>query len=133
MTTNPIRQLGQENLPLTPNLPAVPGMDFAGTVEAAALPLVGITAHEGLQRANVGKGQQVLVHGGAGGVGHVAVQLARHPGADVFATGTGDEQLGLNFVIHTMWALSLFVSRSQVILDCHNAIVESGRKLIVFQ
>lgn len=97
MTTNPIRQLGQENLPLTPNLPAVPGMDFAGTVEAAALPLVGITAHEGLQRANVGKGQQVLVHGGAGGVGHVAVQLARHPGADVFATGTSDEQLGIEF------------------------------------
>ncbi|MEM8811784.1 MAG: zinc-binding dehydrogenase, partial [Pseudomonadota bacterium] len=60
--------------------------------EAAALPLVGITAYEGLQRANVGNGQKVLVHGGAGGVGHVAVQLARHFGAEVFATVSGETQ-----------------------------------------
>ncbi|MES2189419.1 MAG: zinc-dependent alcohol dehydrogenase family protein [Pseudomonadota bacterium] len=57
--------------------------------EAAALPLVFITAWEGLvDRANVRKGHKVLVHGGAGGVGHMAVQLARARGADVFATGT---------------------------------------------
>lgn len=55
--------------------------------EAAALPLVFITAWEGLvDRANVHAGQKVLIHGGAGGVGHVAVQLARARGADVFAT-----------------------------------------------
>ena len=59
--------------------------------EAAALPLVGITALEGLARAQVGAGQKVLVHGGAGGVGHVAVQLAKHMGADVFATVSGDK------------------------------------------
>ena len=59
--------------------------------EAAALPLVAITAFEGLQRAGVRAGQKVLVHGGAGGVGHVAVQLARHLGADVYATGS-DQQ-----------------------------------------
>ena len=40
--------------------------------EAAALPLVGITANEGLQRAEVQAGQNVLVHGGAGGVRHIA-------------------------------------------------------------
>ena len=51
--------------------------------EAAALPLVGITAYEGLKRAGVGAGQKVLVHGGTGGVGHVAVQLAKQFGADV--------------------------------------------------
>lgn len=57
--------------------------------EAAALPLVFITAWEGLvDRANVRSGQKVLVHGGAGGVGHVAVQLARARGAEVYATGT---------------------------------------------
>ncbi|MEM8547536.1 MAG: zinc-dependent alcohol dehydrogenase family protein [Pseudomonadota bacterium] len=139
-----IRQLGQENLPLSPDLPAILGMDFAGTVasvghgvtgfepgdevygcagglanlpgalaefmvadarllahkpkalslrEAAALPLVGITAFEGLQRARVTAGQKVLVHGGAGGVGHVAVPLAKHWGAEVYATGSGEESL----------------------------------------
>jgi len=55
--------------------------------EAAALPLVVITAWEGLvDRANVRAGHKVLVHGGAGGVGHVAVQIARARGAQVFAT-----------------------------------------------
>lgn len=134
-----IRSMGND-LPLSPDLPAVLGMDFAGTIEtvgegvtdfapgdevfgcaggladlqgalaelmpadarliahkpkslsmreAAALPLVGITAFEGLQRAGVRPNQKVLVHGGAGGVGHVAVQLAKHFGADVYATGSG--------------------------------------------
>lgn len=63
--------------------------------EAAALPLVGITAFEGLRRAGAGAGQKLLVHGGAGGVGHVALQLAKHWGADVYATGTGDGQIGV--------------------------------------
>jgi len=63
--------------------------------EAAALPLVGITAYEGLQRAGISAGQNVLVHGGSGGVGHVALQLAKHYGANVFSTGGGDTQLSL--------------------------------------
>ena len=138
-----IRQLGQEQLPLSPDLPAMLGMDFAGTIEAlgegvtgfevgdeiygcagglmalqgalaeympadarliahkpkslsmkqaAALPLVGITAYEGLTRAGIAAGQKVLVQGGAGGVGHVATQLAKHFGADVYATGSGGAQ-----------------------------------------
>jgi NADPH2:quinone reductase len=59
--------------------------------EAAALPLASITAWEGLvDRAGVRAGQLVLVQGGAGGVGHVAVQLALAKGATVFATGSGD-------------------------------------------
>ncbi|MFG2077042.1 zinc-dependent alcohol dehydrogenase family protein [Nonomuraea maritima] len=57
--------------------------------EAAALPLVVITAWEGLiDRAQVRPGQKVLIHGGAGGIGHVAVQIARARGADVFATAS---------------------------------------------
>ena len=140
-----IRQMGKD-LPISPELPAVLGMDFAGIVEAvgegvteytegdevygcagglmdlqgtlaeymvadarliarkpknlsmrvaAALPLVGITAYEGLKRAGIAGGQRVLVHGGAGGVGHVALQLARHFGAEVYATGSSDKQLAL--------------------------------------
>lgn len=63
--------------------------------ESAALPLVAITAYEGLVRANTGAGKKVLVHGGSGGVGHVALQLAKHFGADVYATGGGAQQLTL--------------------------------------
>ena len=146
-----IRQMGKD-LSLSPDLPAVLGMDFAGTIEAvgesvtnfatgdevygcaggladlqatlagymladarliahkpkslsmreaAALPLVGITAFEGLQRAGARAGEKVLVHGGAGGVGHVAVQLAKHLGADVFATEGVDHLILLLLPSHT--------------------------------
>jgi NADPH:quinone reductase-like Zn-dependent oxidoreductase len=55
--------------------------------QAAALPLVAITAWEALvDRVDVGADQTVLIHGGAGGVGHIAVQLARAFNAKVFAT-----------------------------------------------
>jgi len=57
--------------------------------EAAALPLAFITAYAGIvDRAHLQAGQTVLVQGGAGGVGHVAVQLARARGAKVFATAS---------------------------------------------
>jgi NADPH:quinone reductase-like Zn-dependent oxidoreductase len=61
--------------------------------QAASLPLVAITAWEGLvDRAKVCAGQTVLVHAGAGGVGHVAVQLARAYGAKVFATVSSEKK-----------------------------------------
>jgi NADPH2:quinone reductase len=54
--------------------------------DAASLPLAIITAWEGLvDRAGLAAGQNVLVQGGAGGVGHVAVQIARALGAKVYA------------------------------------------------
>lgn len=55
--------------------------------DTAAIPLIFITAWEGLvDRANVGSGKNVLVHGGAGGVGHIGVQIAKARGANVFTT-----------------------------------------------
>ena len=55
--------------------------------EAAGVPLVLLTAWEGLiDRAQVKKGDKVLVHAGAGGVGHMVVQLAKIFGAEVYAT-----------------------------------------------
>ena len=55
--------------------------------EAAALPLVSITAWEALiERAKIQPGQHVLIHGATGGVSHIAVQLAKWAGATVYAT-----------------------------------------------
>ena len=56
-------------------------------LEAASLTLVGGTAWEALVvRAGLRVGESVLIHGGAGGVGHVAIQLAKAIGAKVFTT-----------------------------------------------
>ncbi|MFD7702864.1 NADP-dependent oxidoreductase [Streptomyces caelestis] len=58
-----------------------------GHAEAAALPLAALTAwHALVDTAGVRAGQRVLVHAAAGGVGHLAVQMARHLGAEVVAT-----------------------------------------------
>ena len=58
-------------------------------VQAAALPLVGLTAWQALAEvAQVAPGQRVLVHAAAGGVGHVAVQIAKALGAYVIATAS---------------------------------------------
>jgi len=64
--------------------------------DAAALPLVAITAWEGLvDKARVQRGESVLVLGGTGGVGHIAVQLARELGAVVTATASSDDKARL--------------------------------------
>lgn len=59
--------------------------------EAAALPLVAITAAEAMQKLAIKPGEKVLVQGGTGGVGHLAVQLAKAAGAYVVATVSSDE------------------------------------------
>jgi len=57
--------------------------------QAAALPLAFITAWEGLiDRAALKSGDKVLIQGGAGGVGHIAIQIASSFGAQVFATAS---------------------------------------------
>jgi NADPH:quinone reductase-like Zn-dependent oxidoreductase len=63
--------------------------------EAASIPLVGSTAWQALiERANLKKGQKVLIHAGAGGVGTFAIQLAKYVGATV-ATTTSTANLDL--------------------------------------
>jgi NADPH:quinone reductase-like Zn-dependent oxidoreductase len=55
--------------------------------EAASIPLVGLTAWQALvERANLRKGQKVLIHAGSGGVGTFGIQLAKHVGATVATT-----------------------------------------------
>lgn len=63
-------------------------------VEAAALPLVSITAWEALfNRARLIAGQNILIHGATGGVGHIAIQLAKWIGANVYTTASSEKKL----------------------------------------
>ncbi|MFL6393834.1 MAG: NADP-dependent oxidoreductase [Nitrososphaeraceae archaeon] len=61
--------------------------------EAAALPLVGVSAWRALME-NIGlsNGQRILIHGGAGGIGSIAIQLAKHLGAYVATTVSTDDK-----------------------------------------
>ncbi len=74
-------------------------------VQAAAVPLTGLTAWQALvELAQLAPGQTVLIHGGAGGVGTMAIQLAKARGARVIATGSADnleylQSLGADQVI----------------------------------
>lgn len=62
-------------------------------VEAASVPLVWLTAWEALfDRYSLQAGETVLIHGGAGGVGHMAVQIAKNAGATVFTTISSAEK-----------------------------------------
>ncbi|MGP6174312.1 NADP-dependent oxidoreductase [Corynebacterium sp. A21] len=61
--------------------------DSLDTLSAAALPLAGLTAWQALvEMGGLRPGQKVLIHGGTGGVGSVAIQLAKHLGARVTTT-----------------------------------------------
>ena len=62
---------------------------------SAALPLVTITAWEGLDKARADIGQHILIHGGTGGVGHVAIQLAKARGLRVSTTVSSEEKAKL--------------------------------------
>ncbi|HEY0939785.1 MAG TPA: zinc-binding dehydrogenase [Steroidobacter sp.] len=69
-------------------MPKPPRLSFA---QAAAVPLVALTAYQALfVDGNLKAGQRILIHGGSGGVGHMAVQLAKHAGARVLATASAD-------------------------------------------
>ena len=73
--------------------------------EAGSLPLVALTAWQALvERGNVQPGQKVLIHAGAGGVGSIAIQLAKHLGATVATTASAGNldfvrELGADIVI----------------------------------
>ena len=71
-----------------------PAPESVSDVDLAATALVGITAHLGLFRhAGLRPGETVLVHGGAGGVGSMVVQMAKAAGARVLATAGGPDRV----------------------------------------
>lgn len=98
-------------------------------VEAASLPLVSITAYEALvDRLKLRAGQKVLIQGGAGGVGSVAVQIAKSLGARVYATGSGQARLD---AIQAMGATAIDY-KAQKVEDYVNAHTEGQGFDLVF-
>ena len=98
--------------------------------QAAALPLAFVTAWEGLvDRVEIKAGDRVLIQGGAGGVGHVAVQIARSFGATVYATASARkrdrvESLGAVFIDYAAISVDQYVAEHtagrgfDVVFDC---------------
>ncbi len=82
-----------------------------GAEQAAALPVAYLTAYYGLHRlASLQRGQRVLIHAAAGGVGLAAVELARRAGAEIFGTAGSDQKrelLRARGVHHTLDSRSL--------------------------
>jgi NADPH:quinone reductase-like Zn-dependent oxidoreductase len=62
-----------------------------GFTDAASLPLVGVSALQAVESMKVQPGQRILIHGGGGGIGSVAIQIAKSAGAHVATTATGDD------------------------------------------
>ena len=82
---------------------------------AATVPTVFLTVFYALkQLADVQAGERVLIHGGAGGVGIAAIQLAKYMGAEVFATAGSDEKRDF---VHLLGADHVFDSRSLAFAD----------------
>jgi NADPH:quinone reductase-like Zn-dependent oxidoreductase len=112
----------------TGQLPEAPtGADH---VQAAALPVAGLTAWQSLVRvAGLRTGQRVLVHAAAGGVGHLAVQVAKALGAYVIGTARQDKheflrELGIDEVVdYTRVDFVTAVKDVDVVVD---PIVEHG-------
>ena len=83
--------------------PKPKNIDF---VNAAALPLTAVSAYQALvDTLHLGAGQKILIHGGAGGIGSLAIQLAKHLGAYVATTASPQDidyvrQLGADEVIN---------------------------------
>lgn len=92
--------------------------------EAAAVPLAGLTAWQGLfEHAKLSKGERVLIHAGAGGVGSFAVQLAKWAGAHVIATASAANEalvrsLGADeFVDYRSQRFEQVLDKVDVVLD----------------
>src|ERR1035438_439641 len=86
------------------------------------MPLIVITAWEGLiDRANIRSGHTLLIQGGGGGVGHVAIQIALARGATVFATGSTKDLARISLLGATA------IDRERVTVEEYVAIYSQGR------
>lgn len=115
--------------------------------QAGALPLAGLTAWQALERAGAQEGDRVLVQAAAGGVGHLAVQIAKARGAHVIGTARAEKhdflrELGVDQPIdYTQGPLEQLVSDVDVVVETVSeddrgllsalAALRSGGRLVV--
>lgn len=96
--------------------------------EAASIPLVGLTAWQALiERANLTRGQKVLIHAGSGGVGTFAIQLAKHIGATV-ATTTSTANLDLVRSLGADVVIDYKQERFEHVLSGYDVVLNSQGK-----
>jgi NADPH:quinone reductase-like Zn-dependent oxidoreductase len=90
-----------------------------GHVESAAIPLAGLSAWQGLHdHGGLSAGQRVLIHGAAGGVGHLAVQLARAHDAYVIGTASADAgELGADEIVDAATRFEDAVDEVDLVFD----------------
>lgn len=95
--------------------------------QAAALPIAGLSALRMCRLARIERGRRVFVHGAAGGVGHLAVQIARNLGAQVTASGSAESQMLLRWlrptqVVDRAAPVSTWGGPFDAILDCSTTL-----------
>lgn len=96
----------------------------------AALPLVGITAWTALvEKAKLQSGQTVLIHGATGGVSHIAIQLARQRGAEVYVSCSNENKAA---VAKQLGAKDCFLYRSESVADYVNKATKGRGFDLVF-
>ncbi|HVO53507.1 MAG TPA: NADP-dependent oxidoreductase [Solirubrobacterales bacterium] len=107
------------------------------TEEAGALPLAALTAWQVVvDTARVQEGDDVLIHGAAGGVGHLAVQIARARGANVTATARREQaewlgELGAERVIdYREENFAALCSGLDAVVDCHGSQGEASLEVL---
>ena len=104
--------------------------------QAAALPVAGLSALRMCRMAKVERGRRVLVHWAAGGVGHLAVQIARNLGADVTASGSAASQTLLRWlrpglVVDRAAPIATWGGPFDAILDCTTTLAPADLKILL--
>jgi NADPH:quinone reductase-like Zn-dependent oxidoreductase len=103
---------------------------------AAALPIAGMSALRMCRLAGIERGRRVLVHGAAGGVGHVAVQIARNLGAEVTASGSAASHTFLRWlrpslVIDRATPPATWGGPFDAVLDCATALTPNDLRVLL--
>jgi len=114
---------------IVPQIAVAPLPSGISAEAAATIPVAFLTAYYGLVVCGrLGQGEWVLIHGGAGGVGLAAIQIARWRGARVIATAGSAEKRAL---LRMLGAEHVFDSRSGAFVDAVKAVTGQGVSVVL--